>query len=123
MTLNPKILFRTSSFSIYLDYSTFSCKRYIGYLKKGLSLHNYIIIQTKTKNSPLRSQMEAWPTWNRVQKPGVNFINILSARFSYESASRSFFLVTFWRKKHFRTKNAAFMSISLCQIVTKPNGN
>ncbi len=28
--------------------------------------------------------------------PGVNFINILRAHFSYESASRSFSLVTFW---------------------------
>jgi hypothetical protein len=38
--------------------------------------------------------------------PGVNFINILFARFLYESDSRSFCLVTFWQKKHLRTKNA-----------------
>jgi len=37
--------------------------------------------------------------------PGVNFINILRTLFSYEIALRSFFLVTFWQKKHFCTKN------------------
>jgi len=35
-----------------------------------------------------------------------NFINILRANFSYQSLFRSFFLVTFWQKKHFRMKNS-----------------
>jgi hypothetical protein len=38
---------------------------------------------------------------------GVNFINILRAHFLYKSALRSFSLVTFLQKKHFRAKNAA----------------
>jgi len=36
------------------------------------------------------------------QVPGsstINFINILRARFSYESLFGTFFLVTFWQKK------------------------
>ncbi len=37
---------------------------------------------------------------------GDNFTNILCAHFSYKSASRSFSLVTFWQKKHFRTNTA-----------------
>jgi len=40
------------------------------------------------------------------RKWGVNFINILCVHFSYQSALRSFSLVKFWWKKHFRTKNA-----------------
>jgi len=32
---------------------------------------------------------------------GVNFINILRAHFSYESASHSFSLATFWQKHSF----------------------
>jgi len=39
-------------------------------------------------------------------RPGVNFINLLHARFSYKSALRSFSLITFWQKKHFPMKNA-----------------
>ncbi len=34
--------------------------------------------------------------------PVVNFINVLRARFSYET---SYSLVKFWQKRHFRTKN------------------
>jgi len=38
------------------------------------------------------------------QASGVNFINILHESFSYESASRSFSLVTFWLYKFFGAK-------------------
>jgi len=61
---------------------------------------------------------------------GVNFINILPTRFSYESASRRFSLVTIWRKKHFRMKKARvkcwwnwmpviLISRNFCDIATR----
>jgi len=36
--------------------------------------------------------------------PVANFINVLLAHFSFEGLFGSFFLVTFWQKKHFCTK-------------------
>jgi len=41
------------------------------------------------------------------RRRGVNFINILHARFSYESDSHSFSLVTFWQKSTFVHKTRA----------------
>jgi len=42
----------------------------------------------------------------RFNPPVVNFINIFCVRFSYKRRFGSFFLVTFWQKKHFRQKKA-----------------
>jgi len=62
-----------------------------------LSLTSFSVIRRRSNNK-----------WHL--RPGLYFINILRVRFSYESAFLNrclcFSLVTFWQKKHFRTKTA-----------------
>ena len=46
---------------------------------------------------------------------GVNYINVICTRFSYESLLGSFFLVTFWQKSTFVQKNAQKTLMKLTQ--------
>jgi hypothetical protein len=61
-------------------------------------------MSTKRKNYPNTISSDAKKS--RSSLPGLNFTNILQVRFLFDNASRRFSLVTFCRKKHFRTKNA-----------------
>jgi len=63
---------------------------------------------------------------DNVVLPGVNFINILLDNFLYESALRSFSLVTFWLKKR-KTAQSTFVQkllvLNVDEIDTKPERN
>ncbi len=77
-------------------------------IKQSLATHTSIaeLIKERTDNPQflefLQAEQELVNYQVRKHVSGRHFINILRARFSYESASRSFSL-TFWQKKHFRT--------------------